>query len=96
MCINRSTCDSVAADGVNSVPKLGCRTVADQSYMDPAERVISELNTGLQIVSLAREKMECEWEQLLSGANSMKAIRERSATEPAFLVAWMESTKACR
>lgn len=52
------------------------RTAPGQSYVNPVERVMSVLNLGIQGLALSRAECSPETENVLKGANSMKAIRQ--------------------
>ena len=55
---------------------VAVRTPPFNSWKNPAERVMSELNLALQAVGLMRRKMSDELEKAIEGCNSMRAIRE--------------------
>lgn len=50
------------------------------SWTNPAERIMSILNIGLQSVSLERKEAGREIEMLLKGCNSMSNIREKCSS----------------
>ncbi|XP_060585359.1 uncharacterized protein LOC132741240 isoform X2 [Ruditapes philippinarum] len=54
---------------------IACRTAPNQSYNNPAERVMSLLNLGLQNVSLCRAEMDPGNEMLMKSMTSLKKIR---------------------
>ena len=55
---------------------VAVRTPPYNSWKNPAERVMSELNLALQTVGIMRQKMSsATLEKILEGCNSMKAIR---------------------
>ncbi|XP_053374644.1 uncharacterized protein LOC123531296 [Mercenaria mercenaria] len=54
---------------------IACRTEPNQSYNNPAERVMSLLNIGLQNVSLSRAEMDAGNEMLMKSMTSLKKIR---------------------
>ena len=54
---------------------VAVRTPPYNSWKNPAERVMSELNLALQTVGIMRQKMpSATLEKILEGCNSMKAI----------------------
>ena len=53
---------------------LAARTAPYHSFRNPAERVISVLNLGLQSVGIAHSPMEGETEAIVSNCNSVAAI----------------------
>ena len=55
---------------------VAVRTPPFNSWKNPAERVMSELNLALQAVGLMRRKMSDELEKAIEGCNSMSAVRE--------------------
>ena len=50
------------------------RTARYHSFRNPAERVMSVLNLGLQSVGLARAKMDDDMEAAIQGSNSVAEI----------------------
>lgn len=59
-----------------------CRCAPGHSWRNPAERVMSILNLGLQNCSLERERLPENDEALLKKCGSMKEIRQMSVKEP--------------
>lgn len=57
------------------------RCAPGHSWRNPAERIMSLLNIGLQNCSLEREKCEESVERCLKKYGSIKKIREKSSTE---------------
>jgi len=55
------------------------RTAPTQSYMNCAERCMSELNWGLQNNALARVRVDDDFEKAFARCNSMTAIRAAAA-----------------
>eukprot|EP00873_Tetraselmis_striata_P014883 jgi/Tetstr1/435147/TSEL_002607.t1 len=55
------------------------RTAPTQSYMNCAERCMSELNRGLQNNALARARVDDDFEKAFARCNSMTAIRAAAA-----------------
>lgn len=59
------------------------RTAPYHSFRNPAERVMSVLNLGLQAVGLAREKVEDEEiEREVSRCHTMSQLRELAKKKP--------------
>ena len=54
---------------------VACRTAPHQSFNNPAERVMSLLNLGLQNVSLSRPEMDAGFELQMKSLSSMSAVR---------------------
>jgi hypothetical protein len=54
---------------------VACRTAPHQSFNNPAERVMSLLNLGLQNVSLSRPEMDAGFEMQMKSLSSMSAVR---------------------
>jgi hypothetical protein len=63
------------------------RTAPQQSWKNPAERVMSVLNLGLQGCSLARTAMDCEFEVTMRRCNGMNALRRAAEKSRAAIVA---------
>ena len=61
---------------------VAVRTPLFNSWKNPAERMMSELNLALQAVGLMRTKMIKQMEKMMEGCNSMKAIREAAVMHP--------------
>ncbi|POG62444.1 hypothetical protein GLOIN_2v1882875 [Rhizophagus irregularis DAOM 181602=DAOM 197198] len=54
---------------------IAMRTAPAQSWTNPAERIMSILNLGLQGVALLRDQMSSEMEDLFSRKNTLEEIR---------------------
>ena len=68
------------------------RTAPYHSFRNPAERIMSVLNLGLQSVGLARELVaRDEVEQEVSRCNSMSQVRELASKKPFIKDALTES-----
>ena len=61
---------------------IAVRTPPYNSWKNPAERVMSELNLVLQGVGMARASMETKLEKAIENCNSLKAIREAASRNP--------------
>lgn len=59
---------------------VAVRTPPFNSWKNPAERVMFELNLAPQAVGLMRRKMSNELEKAIEGCNSMSAIRESAVS----------------
>lgn len=55
---------------------IACRCAPHQSYNNPAERMMSFLNLGLQNVSLTRKEMEIGHEMKMKSMSTMSAVRK--------------------
>jgi len=55
------------------------RTAPYHSWMNPAERVMSVLNLGLQGVALQRDEMNNELEGVFKSLNTLEEIRETAS-----------------
>lgn len=60
---------------------IACRTAPNQSYNNPAERVMSLLNLGLQNVALSRNDMLPGFEMQIRSMNSLKLFRKRASEQ---------------
>ena len=58
---------------------IAMRTAPAQSWTNPAERIMSILNLGLQGVALLRDQMSSEMEDLFSKKNTLEEIRAAAA-----------------
>ena len=67
-----------------------------QSYINPAERVMSILNYGLQNVATERKKMDEKTEALLICCNSSNQIREKARDHPFLVEKWKSSVSPVR
>ena len=61
---------------------VAVQTPPFNSWKNPAERIMSELNLALQAVGLMRTKMTEQMEKMMEGCNSMKAIRDAAVVHP--------------
>lgn len=66
------------------------RTCPGHSFANPAERVMSTLNLGLQNAAFARARMPDEREASIKQANSMAAIRTVASRCHGIQEAWLE------
>ena len=69
------------------------RCAPGQSWTNPAERVMSILNLGLQNVSLERSSVADDCEKVLKNCNSMAAIRSAAETKPSLKAQWTEAVE---
>ena len=67
------------------------RTARYHSFRNPAERVMSVLNLGLQSVGLARAKMDDDMEAAIQGSNSVAEIRRVAAEKENLRTALLDS-----
>jgi hypothetical protein len=67
------------------------RCAPGQSWTNPAERVMSVLNLGLQNVSLERQPVSKEVEAKLKSCNSMSGIRQVAEGKDDIKAGWAES-----
>ncbi|WAR05994.1 LOW QUALITY PROTEIN: hypothetical protein MAR_021363 [Mya arenaria] len=67
------------------------RCAPGQSYVNPAERIMSILNYGLQNVATERQKLDEETEKKLNRCNGMSSVRELLKKEPDLEPKWVES-----
>jgi len=58
---------------------IACRTAPNQSYNNPAERVMSLLNLGLQNVALSRTEMLPGLGMQIRSMNSLKLFRRKAS-----------------
>ena len=58
------------------------RTAPFHSWRNPVERIMSLLNMGLQSVGLMRKEMSTEDESIISGCNSLAALRHAAERNP--------------
>lgn len=72
---------------------IHARCAPGHSYTNPAERVMSILNLGLQNVSLERKPCEKKIEDALKNKNSMAQVRAFHEENPNFRIrqGWTES-----
>ena len=67
------------------------RCAPGHSWINPAERVMSVLNLGLQNVSLERQETSEANKKKLKDCKSMNAIREQAKKTPDIKREWEES-----
>ena len=70
---------------------LAARTAPYHSFRNPAERVMSVLNLGLQFVGAACSPMEDEMEAIVSNCNSVADIRRVAKDTPTLKQALLDS-----
>lgn len=69
------------------------RCAPRQSWTNPAERIMSILNIGLQNVSLERQEAGREIEMLLKGCISMSDIKEKCTSNAILREGWTQSVE---
>ena len=69
------------------------RTAPGHSWLNPAERIMSVLNLGLQNVALMREECTSTMEGALRSTNSMTDIRTKAGKTEGLKDAWLGSVK---
>lgn len=69
------------------------RCAPGHSWTNPAERIMSILNIGLQNVSLERKEAGRKIKMLLKGCNSMSNIREKCSSNATLREGWTESVE---
>ena len=67
------------------------RTAPHHSFRNPAERVMSILNLGMQSVGLARRQLDEEVEAELQRCSSMSQIRELALKKPSIKESLLDS-----
>ena len=67
------------------------RTAPCHSWRNPAERVMSIVNLGLQCVGLMRQEMSDDHEAAIASCNSMSQIRQVSEKKPEIVLAVLDS-----
>ena len=72
---------------------IAARTAPGHSWLNPAERIMSVLNIGLQNVALMREESSSSMEGVLRTANSMSDIRTKAGKTEGLKDAWLTSVK---
>lgn len=78
----RNTLEQVKCANICLFQELGldmlitARCAPGQSYVNPAERIMSILNYGLQNVATEREKQDEETEKMLKRCNGVASVRE--------------------
>lgn len=70
---------------------ITARCASGQSYVNPAERIMSILNYGLQNVATEREKLDDETEKKLNRCNGVSSVRELLHKHPDLMPKWIES-----
>lgn len=68
-----------------------CRTAPFHSWRNPAERVMSIVNLGLQCVGLMREKMTDEQEAAIASSNNLSQLRSVAEKKPEIKSAILDS-----
>ena len=68
-----------------------CRTAPFHSWRNPAERIMSILNLGLQCVGLMREKMSDDREAAISASNNLLQLQAVARTNPDIVPALLDS-----
>ncbi|WAR27046.1 hypothetical protein MAR_012750 [Mya arenaria] len=69
------------------------RCAPGHSWRNPAERVMSIMNLGLQNCSLERESSTDVIEKKLKSCSSMKSVRDAAAKQPELKAAWVDSVE---
>lgn len=93
----RNTLESVKCAAICLFKELNldmlilARCAPGQSWINPAERIMSILNVGLQNVSLERQACEDHIEACLNSCNSMAAIRELGMSKAEVKPMWLEA-----
>ena len=72
---------------------IAARTAPQQSYSNPAERIMSLLNLALQNVAINREAMDEKYEKKMKNVSSIKQARLVADKDPEFKVSLMSSTR---
>ena len=67
------------------------RCAPGQSWTNPAERIMSILNLGLQNCAIGREPCSNGVEKLLKSCNAMKSVREKAHRHPEIKEEWEKS-----
>ena len=75
---------------------LAARTAPYHSFRNPAERVMSVLNLGLQSVGVACCRMEAEMEAIVSHSNSVAEIRRVAKDNPTLKEALLDSVTSAK
>ena len=70
---------------------VAARTAPQNSYRNPVERIMSQLNLGLQSIGLMRQKMPEEFEKLIKNCNSMEDIRNAATKNVGLQEAFTDS-----
>ena len=72
-----------------------CQTVPCQSWRNPAERVMSNLNIGLQCVGLMRQQITDQQEAHVANCNSLSLLRSAAKNYPDVVPAVLDSVELC-
>ena len=70
---------------------VAARTAPQNSYRNPVERIMSQLNLGLQSIGLIRQKMPEEFEKLIKNCDSMEDIRNAATKNVGLQEAFTDS-----
>ena len=70
---------------------VAIRTAPHQSYRNPTERCMATPNYALQSVSLARKKMQPQYEVQAHTLTTLTALRKAASHDPGFKTAYQES-----
>ena len=70
---------------------IAVRCAPGQSYINPAERIMSILNYGLQNCATERARLDEESEKLLKRCNSMAELRTTAVKHPQLVEKWKQS-----
>gem|GEM_PF-5387959 len=73
---------------------IATRTAPQQSWTNPAERIMSILNLGLQGVAIVRENMSDEMENLFNKCNKLEEIRQAAKSNALLETELRNSIKA--
>ena len=68
-----------------------CRTAPSHSWRNPAERVMSIVNLGLQCVGIMREKMDDSYEQQVAKCSNMSQLRHLAAEKSEVIPSTLDS-----
>ena len=97
----RNTLESVKVSliwlfkGMNFDMVIAARCAPGQSWTNPAERIMSILNIGLQNVALERKRVE-EIEADLKKCSTMEDIRNAAESNTSLRKKWMSSIEECK
>ena len=72
---------------------IAVRCAPGQSYINPAERIMSVLNYGLQNCATERARLDEESEKILKRCNSMAELRTAAVKQPQLVEKWKESVE---
>ena len=99
---HRNTLESVKCSAICLFKELdldmyiAARCAPGHSWTNPAERVMSLLNIGLQNCALSRQECAEDIEKLLKNCNSMESIREMTKKHPDVKDHWQTSTESVK